>query len=268
MKSTKLATSLILLLTALLGITYADFKIPITDSGNFNQNQARIYTTDFDALVQGVKGEGVVSGCAVTAQGTPDMTVAVAAGTVKIAGALATVASGNATITAAHATLPRWDIVVSNSSGTTSVTAGTAASSPLLPAIPASSVILAAVYVPAADTAIAGGQITDKRVIVERMTVVGTASFNLNTGAVTSLNTSGVVTGITRTSTGNFTITLSNPPSNYIVSCNAGMTGVAPVFCVFETTLPLSSTAPQLAIFDHNGTARDAKVVTLSVIAP
>lgn len=167
MTTTKLSAALLLLLTALLGITYADFKVPINDT-NFNTNQGRIYTTDFDALVQGVKGEGVVSGGTVTAQGTPDMTVAVASGNVKIAGALAVVASGNVTITAANATYPRIDIVVVNASGTKSVTAGAATSAtPVMPSIPASSVILAAVYVPANDTAITSGQIVDKRVLVQ-----------------------------------------------------------------------------------------------------
>lgn len=155
------------LLFALLFAGFFDFKVPINDA-NFNTNQARIYTTDFDALVQGVKGEGVVTGCAVTAQGSPDMTVAVAAGTVKIAGALVTVSSGNVTITTANAIYPRIDIVVVNSSGTKSVTAGAATTvNTVMPAIPASSVILAAVYVPANDTAIATAQITDKKVPVQ-----------------------------------------------------------------------------------------------------
>ena len=62
---------------------------------------------DLDILVQGIKGEGVISGCAVTAQGSANMTLAVAAGTVRIGGAMASVSAGNVTITTADATPSR-----------------------------------------------------------------------------------------------------------------------------------------------------------------
>jgi hypothetical protein len=94
------------------------------------------------------------------------MTLAVAAGTVKVAGATASVTGGNVTITAAHATLDRIDLVVVNGSGTKSVTAGTAASTPVQPALPASSVCLASIYIPAADTVIGSTQIVDRRITV------------------------------------------------------------------------------------------------------
>lgn len=126
--------------------------------------QAAPDKVDFDILVAGYEGTGVVSGCAVTAQGTPDMTLAVAAGTVGVLGVSATVTAGNVTITTAHATLARFDLVVVSSAGVKSVTAGVPAASPAFPIIPASSVVLAAVFVPAADTAIQSNQITDKRV--------------------------------------------------------------------------------------------------------
>jgi len=94
------------------------------------------------------------------------MTVAVAAGVIAVAGVNGTVTGGNVTITAADATNPRFDLIVSNSAGTLSATAGTAASNPVFPAIPASSVVIAAVYVPANDTDIDSNQIVDKRVIM------------------------------------------------------------------------------------------------------
>jgi len=94
------------------------------------------------------------------------MTLAVAAGTVKVAGATASVTGGNVTITAAHGTLDRIDLVVVNGSGTKSVTAGTAASTPVQPALPASSVCLASIYIPAADTVIGSTQIVDRRITV------------------------------------------------------------------------------------------------------
>lgn|GEM_PF-2767591 len=142
------------------------FTIPNVGIAGF-PDQSEPDSVDIDILTAGHSMTGVVSGCAVTAQGSPDMTVAVASGTISVLGVNQAVTSGNVTIGAAHATLPRKDIVVVNSSGTKSVTAGTAASQPLKPAIPANSVVLAEIYVPALDTTINTNQITDKRVIVQ-----------------------------------------------------------------------------------------------------
>lgn len=128
--------------------------------------QAAPDKVDIDILVAGVGGTGVISGCAVTAQGTPDMTLAVASGSVRVGSTVATVSAGNVTITAANATNPRFDLVVVDSAGAKSVTAGIAAASPAFPSIPANSVVVAAVYVPAADTAINTNQIVDKRVLL------------------------------------------------------------------------------------------------------
>ncbi len=141
------------------------FTIPNeADAGN--TNQAEPDAVDFDILTFAAKATGIVDGCAVTAQGIPDMTVAVAAGTVSIAGTMLLVTAANGTITAADATNPRFDLVSINTSGTIVVTAGTAAASPVFPAHPADDVVLAAVYVAANDTAIGSTEITDKRVMV------------------------------------------------------------------------------------------------------
>lgn len=156
-----------LLLLSLLWATsvHADFTIPnVADAAN--AAQAQVDKVDLDIVVAGVAGTGVVNGCAVTAQGSPDMTLAVASGTAKVGAAVVEVAAGNVTITTAHATNPRFDLVVVDNAGTKSVTAGTAAASPSFPAIPANSVVLAAVYVPATDTAIQSNQIVDKRMIL------------------------------------------------------------------------------------------------------
>lgn len=134
--------------------------------------QSHMTTVDIDALVAGIATDGVLTGCAVTAQGTPNMTLAVASGTVRIATATVTVAAGNVTITAAHASNPRIDLVVVNSSGTKSVVAGTPVAyvtnttTPVPPSIPASSIVLAQVYVPPTVTAITNAMVTDKRVVV------------------------------------------------------------------------------------------------------
>ena len=135
------------------------------------QASGALTTLDADNLIGAIEtsqmltkpAEGVLLGCAVTAQGSPDMTVAVAAGEINVAGVWAAVTAGNVTITAADATNPRLDLVVVNASGTKSATAGTPAASPVFPAVPASSLVLATVSVPANDTTIGASQITDTR---------------------------------------------------------------------------------------------------------
>lgn len=154
------------------------FTIPNEADAAF-ADQAEPDKVDLDILVAAHKGDGVIAGCAVTAQVTPDMTVAVASGSVIVGGTIATVSSGNVTITAANPTNPRFDLVVVSNAGVKSAAAGTAAANPVFPAIPASSVVLAAVYVPAADTDIDSNQIVDKRVIV--IEAVLKALFDANT---------------------------------------------------------------------------------------
>ena len=151
----------------------AGFDLPDNDVA-FNTNQSIWMSTDIDILTAGLNGVGVVTDCAVTAQGSPDMTVAIAAGIVRIAsGALVTVTSGNGTITAADGTNPRIDLVSANDTGTKTVTAGTAAANPKAPALPAGNIALAMVYVPANDTTIAANQITDKRVLLSQLSKMG-----------------------------------------------------------------------------------------------
>ena len=148
------------------------FTIP-NEADAFSANQAEPDSVDFDILVAGYSASGVLSGCAVTAQGTPDMTVAVASGFVIVAGVVAAVTGANATIGAADGSNPRFDLITINNSGTIATTAGTASSNPVFPAIPASSIVLASIYAPATDTAIETNQITDKRVFVNFADNVG-----------------------------------------------------------------------------------------------
>ncbi len=156
------------------------FTIP-NEADAFHSDQAEPDKVDIDILVAGLAGNGVVSGCGVTAQGSPDMTVAVAAGTIRNTdGTIATVTSGNVTIGAADATNPRFDLITVGNTGTKASSAGTAAANPIFPAIPANSVVLAAVYVPATDTTIANNQIVDKRVILDATEVLS------NVGASTA----------------------------------------------------------------------------------
>ena len=122
--------------------------------------------TDINALVAGFAGDGAISGCATTAQGTPDMTVAVASGIIQISDTEYSISGTNKTITAADGGNPRIDLICANTSSALTVTDGTAAVSPKAPDIPANSILLAMIYVPANDTDIDSNQITDKRVIV------------------------------------------------------------------------------------------------------
>lgn len=138
------------------------FTIPNFPDATY-ADQAEPDARDFDVLVAALAQTLVDSGCGVTAQGTPDLTVAVAAGTVIVAGAPVAVAGGNLAIAAGNATNPRFDLIVVNNAGVKSVTAGTAAANAVFPAIPANSVVLAAVYMPANAATVTTGQIIDKR---------------------------------------------------------------------------------------------------------
>lgn len=142
------------------------FTIPDKGEGA-NDIQSILFQEHLDILVDGIGGlTGVLSGCAVTAQGSPDMTVAVAAGTVRSLGHWFAVTAGNATIGTADGTNPRIDLVVVTSSGAKAVRAGTAAAAPKPPVRTAGDVALAAIYVPASDTTIGSNQITDARAII------------------------------------------------------------------------------------------------------
>jgi len=126
--------------------------------------QAQVDSRDFrDIIVAAFGGTGCVSGCAVTAQGAPNMTVAVAAGNVAVAGASVAVTGGNVTITTANATNPRFDLICVDSGGVKSAVAGVASATPVFPD-PAGKVVLAAVRVPANAASINAAKIVDKRV--------------------------------------------------------------------------------------------------------
>lgn len=141
------------------------FTIPDAPAAAF-QDQARLYSATLDILTGGPRLTGVQSGCAVTAQGSPNMTVAVAVGVVRIAGRRVSVVAGNVTITAANATNPRIDLITVDTTGTKAAVAGTAAAVPLEPAVPAGRVVLAQVYVPANGTTIGSSQIVDRGLAV------------------------------------------------------------------------------------------------------
>lgn len=139
------------------------FTIPDKLEGQ-NDIQSILFQEDIEILIAGIDGKDcVLSGGAVTAQGSPDMTVAVAKAAVLSNGIMYPVAAANATITAADATNPRIDFVVITSAGAIAVRAGTAAAAPKPPTRTANDVVLAQIYVPATDTTIVSAQIVDRR---------------------------------------------------------------------------------------------------------
>lgn len=169
------------------------FTIPHAVDAGF-ADQAELDAVDFEIFLQGYLQTGVISGCAVTAQGSPDMTVAVAAGVVEVAKKRAIVTAGNVTVSAADGTNPRFDLIHVDDVGATGITAGTPAASPVFPPHPASKVVLAAVYVPAADTDIDTNQIVDKRIMITRFDPIGqwvSGQWNASMWNASSVNSTG-----------------------------------------------------------------------------
>lgn len=138
------------------------FEIPDQGTGD-NDIQSVLYNEDIDIIMAAINGiDCVLSGLAVT--GGADMTPAVAKGAVLSNGTLFAVAAADVTITAADATNPRIDLIVVTNAGALAVRAGTPAAAPKPPARSANDVVIAQVYVPANDTAIATSQCIDRRV--------------------------------------------------------------------------------------------------------
>lgn len=164
-----------------------------------NDLQSILFQEYLDVLVAGISGvDCVLSGCAVSDGGSPDMTPAVAKGAVLSNGVMFAVAAANATITTADGTNPRIDLVVITSAGAIAVRAGTAAANPKPPARTANDVVLAAVYVPANDTTIANAQIVDMRVLRER----GPITIYKTTTAETTNTTSAAIEALNKANAG------------------------------------------------------------------
>jgi hypothetical protein len=121
--------------------------------------QARI-----DAIRIGLN-DFTLSGAAVTAQGSPNMTVAVAKGAVMSNGALRAVTAGNVTIDDADSALSRLDLVVADSNGAKQVRKGTASATPQIGGFQGGDVPLALIYVPPGATSITTDKMMDVRVV-------------------------------------------------------------------------------------------------------
>lgn len=106
-----------------------------------------------DALRIGMN-DFTLSGCVVSVQGSPNMTVAITKGSVMSLGVLVAVTAGNVTIPTADANLPRLDLVAISSNGTKVCRQGTPAASPSVTSYQSGDVPLSIVYVPPNTTAI------------------------------------------------------------------------------------------------------------------
>ena len=139
------------------------FNIPNSADAE-HVSQAQPDSRDFSGiLVPAFQGTGIITGCAVTPQGSPNMTVAVAAGQIAIGGAAIAVTGGNVTIVAADGTNARFDLICVDNTGAKSAVAGVPAPAPVFPD-PAGKVVIAAVRVPAGVASINAAKIVDKRV--------------------------------------------------------------------------------------------------------
>jgi hypothetical protein len=162
------------------------FIIP-NEVGAGDAKQSAFDQHDFTIIAEAARGNGVISGCAVTAQGTPDMTVAVAVGLVQNGSTTLAVTAGNVTVGAADGSNPRFDLIVADSTGAKQCRAGTAAASPVFPTPSAGDIVLAAIFVPTSDTDIDSNQIVDKRMFV-------TGCVQLTKGSDQTVNSAGTGT--------------------------------------------------------------------------
>ena len=178
----------------------------------FNVNQAEPDSVDFEILLLGHQRTGVLSGCAVTESSPAAQTIDVAVGEVVETGEQITVSvQADVAVSAADGSNPRIDLVSVNASGTVVVTAGTAAAQPVMPAVPATSVPLATLYVAASDNTHADNQINDKRVFVADRYVFNVMEYGA-TGDGSTDDTAAIQATWDAMTTGG---TMVIPPGNY-----------------------------------------------------
>ena len=124
---------------------------------------------------------GVMSGLAVTAQGTPSLILDVSAGECHVGNETYTESSATTvTIGTADTTYARIDLICYDTSAdAAAVVEGDAGTLPQPPNIPAGDLLLALINITASDTTISSSQITDERVFVKPIGIYITASADL-----------------------------------------------------------------------------------------
>jgi hypothetical protein len=113
------------------------------------------------------QGNVVISGGEVTAQGTPDMTVHIAAGTALVNGIYCNWAAQDSGTITAPSTYPRYDLVVANSDNSISILTGDEAASPIPPSYSSSQKEISFIYLTTATTSIIDSVITDAKRILK-----------------------------------------------------------------------------------------------------
>jgi hypothetical protein len=142
------------------------FKIP-NAADAFDPNQAEPDSQDIAILVAALAGNGVISGCEVSAQSSGGLAVSVAAGSVSIDGDEIEIDGGDLVLDAAE-TNPRFDLIVAiDDTGTgVQIVQGTADAEPVFPTLPTGAIALAAVFVPAEAVETIDAHVVDKRAFV------------------------------------------------------------------------------------------------------
>jgi hypothetical protein len=167
------------------------FLVPDEAAASYT-DQAELDAIDLQILGAGFIGTGVLTGCAVTAQSTPDGTVAVSSGTYRVNGTTYTLTGGNVSVlsgsantdgstnSAANASYFRYDLIVADSSSHIGVLHGVVPTptwpdysvNPVFPAVTfTTNVVLAACLIPptsAAITGIATAQIIRKDLVLNQ----------------------------------------------------------------------------------------------------
>lgn len=157
------------------------FLIPNEADASTYPQQSEPDSLDFSILAQAHKRTGVLSGCAMTATGST-LVLTVASGAVGYQGLHIAVA-GNTVTATADGSNPRWGLVTINSSGTAVITMGTAAANPAFPAIPSTSTVLYAVWVPAGATTLSSTNLVDKRVDIKPNEMLLTSTTSGSSGS-------------------------------------------------------------------------------------
>lgn len=221
---------------------------------------------------------------AVTAQGSPNMTVNVAAGWAAIVGTTQSnmgtyVAYNDATtiltITTAPTSNSRIDRVVatvndayysgSTNNVTFTVVAGTVAASPVAPAIPANSISLATIVVGTNVTTITSGNITDTRVLTTT-SIVDTSTFVSLNGTQTLTNKTLTGSALSGTTIENAYIApaFAGPTYNFYATTNGAVQLCYTNNATSNATLNITSTAGQT--LDAIMTNGQTVTVTLAIL--
>ena len=181
-----------------------------------DMNENIVQGVDIGAMNDGIAGNGVISGMAVTPSGSPDTNVSVAVGGYIANGTCMAYAGGVVACGNADATNPRWDIIQANSSGVVAVKNGTAATPAVCPAPDANNIRIANIYRAANDNAIGAADIYNSRIIIGKF-----ATLQSGTDTTASNGTKTVTFSTAYPSSGTVTVFCQSNTSNGFVSISA-----------------------------------------------